>query len=54
VSAQRTPEIATDPFDFNRLRRAGEEDAVPFAASIFLDVLNIFPFFLELFGGPGE
>jgi FtsH-binding integral membrane protein len=37
--------------DFNRLRRAGSESAVPIAASIFLDVLNIFLFFLELFGG---
>ena len=38
-------------FDFNRLRRAGRESAVPIAASIFLDVLNIFLFFLQLFGG---
>lgn len=37
--------------DFNRLRRSGQEDAVPIAASIFLDVLNIFLFFLQLFGG---
>jgi FtsH-binding integral membrane protein len=37
--------------DFNRLRRTGEEGAVPIAASIFLDVLNIFLFFLQLFGG---
>jgi modulator of FtsH protease len=36
-------------FDFNRLRRAGEESAVPIAASIFLDVLNIFLFVLQLF-----
>jgi modulator of FtsH protease len=41
-------------FDFNRLRRSGEESAVPLAASIFLDVLNIFLFFLELFGGGSE
>jgi FtsH-binding integral membrane protein len=27
--------------DFNRLRRAGEESAVPIAASIFLDVLHL-------------
>ena len=40
--------------DFNRLRRAGQEDAVPIAASIFLDVLNIFLFFLQLFGGNRE
>jgi FtsH-binding integral membrane protein len=37
--------------DFNRLRRAGQESAVPIAASIFLDVLNIFLFLLNLFGG---
>lgn len=41
-------------FDFNRLRRAGAESAVPIAASIFLDVLNVFLFFLELFGGGRE
>lgn len=40
--------------DFNRLRRAGQEDAVPIAASIFLDVLNIFLFFLQLFGGSND
>jgi FtsH-binding integral membrane protein len=38
-------------FDFNRLRRAGRESAVPIAASIFLDVLNVFLFALQLFGG---
>jgi modulator of FtsH protease len=37
-------------FDFNRLRRAGMDEAVPLAASIFLDVLNVFLFLLELFG----
>jgi FtsH-binding integral membrane protein len=36
--------------DFNRLRRSGIEDAVPIAASIFLDVFNIFLFLLQLFG----
>ena len=36
--------------DFNRLRRAGKEEAIPLAASIFIDVLNIFLFFLQLFG----
>jgi FtsH-binding integral membrane protein len=41
-------------FDFNRLRRAGEKSAVPIAASIFLDVLNIFLFVLQLFGGGNE
>jgi len=40
--------------DFNRLRRAGIEEAVPLAASIFLDVLNVFLFLLELFGGGRE
>jgi FtsH-binding integral membrane protein len=40
--------------DFNRLRRAGEESAVPIAASIFLDVLNVFLFWLGLFGGDRE
>ncbi len=40
--------------DFNRLRRAGQESAVPIAASIFLDVLNIFLFWLQLFGGEGK
>lgn len=38
-------------FDFNRLRRSGSDAAVPIAASIFLDVFNIFLLFLELFGG---
>lgn len=35
--------------DFNRLRRAGTEDAIPLAAGIFLDILNIFLIFLRLF-----
>lgn len=35
--------------DFNRLRRAGDDDAIPLAAAIFLDVFNIFLFFLRLF-----
>ena len=38
-------------FDFNRLRQADMNSAVPIAARIFLDVFNIFLFFLELFGG---
>ena len=38
-------------YDFNRLRRTGEDGVVPIAASIFLDVFNIFLFFLNLFGG---
>jgi FtsH-binding integral membrane protein len=36
--------------DFNRLRRAGTEEAIPLAAGIFLDVLNIFLLFLRIFG----
>jgi FtsH-binding integral membrane protein len=38
-------------FDFNRLRRASADDAVPTAASIFLDIFNIFLLLLRLFGG---
>jgi modulator of FtsH protease len=38
-------------FDFNRLRRAGNAEAVPIAASIFLDVFNIFLFVLQLLSG---
>ena len=38
-------------FDFNRLRRAGIESAVPIAASIFLDIFNVFLFMVALFGG---
>jgi uncharacterized protein len=41
-------------FDFNRLRRAGQDEAVPIAASIFLDVFNIFLLLLILFGGENE
>ena len=37
--------------DFNRMRRAGMGETVPLAAGIFLDVINIFLFFLRLFGG---
>ena len=37
-------------FDFNRLRRAGDEGAVLIAASIFLDVFNVFFLFRDLFG----
>jgi FtsH-binding integral membrane protein len=37
--------------DFNRMRRTGMQEAVPLAAGIFLDVVNIFLFFLRLFGG---
>jgi modulator of FtsH protease len=35
--------------DFNRLRRAGNDEAIPLAAGIFLDVLNVFLLFLRLF-----
>jgi FtsH-binding integral membrane protein len=38
-------------FDFNRLRRANMASAVPIAASIFLDIFNIFLFMLRLLGG---
>ena len=33
--------------DFNRLRRAGADGAVLIAASIFLDIFNVFLLFLE-------
>lgn len=36
--------------DFNRMRRAGMDEAVSLAAGIFLDIVNVFSFFLELFG----
>ena len=36
--------------DFNRLRRANPESAVLIAASIFLDVFNVFLLVLDLFG----
>ncbi len=39
-------------FDFQRLRRGTDITAAPLlAASIFLDVLNVFLFFLEIFSG---
>ncbi len=37
--------------DFNRLRRANNYAAVPIAAGIFLDIFNVFLFFLQMFGG---
>ncbi|MHB1567806.1 MAG: Bax inhibitor-1/YccA family protein [Solirubrobacteraceae bacterium] len=40
--------------DFNRLRRSSMASSVLIAASIFLDVFNIFLFFLMLFGGGGQ
>jgi FtsH-binding integral membrane protein len=38
-------------YDFNRLRRASPDSAVAIAASIFLDIFNVFLLVLELFGG---
>jgi FtsH-binding integral membrane protein len=39
-------------FDFQRLRTNTDTATAPFlAASIFLDVLNVFLFFLEIFSG---
>ena len=37
--------------DFNRLRRANNSAAIPIAAGIFLDIFNVFLFFLQIFGG---
>ena len=38
-------------FDFQRLRRSKDMDSAPLiAASIFLDALNVFLFFLRIFG----
>jgi FtsH-binding integral membrane protein len=36
--------------DFNRLRRANQAEAIPIAAGIFIDILNVFLLFLRLFG----
>jgi modulator of FtsH protease len=42
-------------FDFQRLRRSSDLDSAPLiAASIFLDALNVFLFFLRIFGGGGR
>jgi FtsH-binding integral membrane protein len=39
-------------FDFQRLRTSGDVTAAPLlAASIFLDILNVFLFFLQIFSG---
>jgi uncharacterized protein len=39
-------------FDFQRLRRSTDMNSAPLiAASIFLDALNVFLFFLQIFGG---
>jgi FtsH-binding integral membrane protein len=37
--------------DFNRLRRAGSEGAISIAASIFLDIFNVFLLLIRLFVG---
>jgi len=42
-------------FNFNRLRNRGTMATAPIlAASIFLDIFNVFLFFLSLFGGGGS
>jgi FtsH-binding integral membrane protein len=42
-------------FDFNRLKRASDIRIAPaIAAGIFLDLFNVFLFFLSLFGGGGR
>jgi FtsH-binding integral membrane protein len=42
-------------FDFNRMANSGKyQSAVPIAASIFLDIFNVFLLFLSLFGGGGS
>jgi modulator of FtsH protease len=42
-------------FDFQRLRTSRDITSAPFlAASIFLDLLNVFLFFLEIFSGSQE
>jgi FtsH-binding integral membrane protein len=38
-------------YDFNRLRRASADGAVAIAASIFLDIFNVFLFWPDLLGG---
>jgi FtsH-binding integral membrane protein len=38
-------------YDFNRLRRADDSSAIVIAASIFLDIFNVFLLLLNLFGG---
>jgi modulator of FtsH protease len=42
-------------FDFQRLRRNTDAASAPLlAASIFLDILNVFLFLLEIFSGGRE
>ena len=38
-------------FDFNRLRRSSTDGAALIAASIFLDIFNVFLLLLDLLGG---
>ena len=38
-------------FDFNRLRSADMASSVPIAASIVLDIFNVFLLLLDFFGG---
>jgi FtsH-binding integral membrane protein len=38
-------------YDFQRIHRAGEDDVIMLAMSIFLDVFNVFLFMLQLRGG---
>ena len=39
-------------FDFQRIRRSQDIRTAPLlAASIFLDILNVFLFFLQIFSG---
>jgi uncharacterized protein len=41
--------------DFQRLRRSSDLDSAPLlAASIFLDILNVFLFFLQIFSRAGD
>ena len=40
--------------DFNLMRRAGVQDVVPLAAGVFLDVLNVFLFLLDLLESDGD
>jgi modulator of FtsH protease len=42
-------------FDFQRLRHSADISSAPLlAASIFLDILNVFLFFLAIFSGQEE
>jgi FtsH-binding integral membrane protein len=42
-------------YDFQRLRKAGQIESAPLiAASIFLDIFNVFMLLLSLFGGGGR